>query len=500
LHEKSRGEKMEKFILIGFLFLIFSTGVVSAADLSNSGGGDWKYYREITIKENSGKTLTDYQVLIELNSANFDFSKAKSDGSDVRFVDSEGNELNYWIEEWRAGKAKIWVKVPLIPANGEAKIRMYYGNPSALSSSNGYDVFELFDDFEDGDVSDWIVWNPASKYSVDSGVKRNGGHSMKLIDTSYSGKTQVYKNFEANNFVLEGYFRMLYSDEASDRGSGSIRLIETVSSNLPCGEREWAVIFSKDGTVTVKKDCREYESTGIEYLPNTWYKVVIYANTDTDELEIFFDDKLLGKYIDLADLDMIKKIQLDTAGVKYVNTMWVDDLFIRKYADQEPTFTISAEHLLTKTAQTPTEPSETPGILSLNIDIDTLLKQGEIRKGILTVKNEGNADAKFVKVKLSSESLGINVEKSYVKIPAGEAREFVFEVNANDAGTFKVSAYAEYWDDEGNKYVETSEEYIHVEAIGDVTGEKSITPGFEAIFAIIGLILVTYTYLRKEKR
>jgi len=139
-------------------------------------------------------------------------------------------------------------------------------------------------------------------------------------------------------------------------------------------------------------------------------------------------------------------------------------------------------------------------ILSLNIDIDTLLKQGEIRKGTLTIKNEGNADAKSVKVKLSSESLRINIEKSYDKIPAGEAREFVFEVNANDAGTFKLSAYAEYWDDEGNKYVETSEEYIHVEAVGDVTEEKSIIPGFEAIFAIIGLILVTYTYLRRKKR
>ena len=143
--------------------------------------------------------------------------------------------------------------------------------------------------------------------------------------------------------------------------------------------------------------------------------------------------------------------------------------------------------------------SETPR-LSLNIDIDTSLKQGEIRKGTLTVKNEGNADAKSVKVKLSSESLRINIEKSYDKIPVGEAREFVFEVNANDAGTFKLSAYAEYWDDEGNKYVETSEEYIHVEAVGDVTKEKSITPGFEAIFAIIGLILVTYTYLRRKKR
>ena len=38
---------------------------------SNSGGGDWKYYKEITVKENSGKTLTDFQVLLELNPANF---------------------------------------------------------------------------------------------------------------------------------------------------------------------------------------------------------------------------------------------------------------------------------------------------------------------------------------------------------------------------------------------------------------------------------------------
>ena len=65
------------------LIFLFSIGTVSAFSLS--GGGDWKYYKEITIKENSGKTLTNYQILVELNSANFDFSKAKSDGSDIRF-------------------------------------------------------------------------------------------------------------------------------------------------------------------------------------------------------------------------------------------------------------------------------------------------------------------------------------------------------------------------------------------------------------------------------
>lgn len=42
-----------------FVFLLSATiGMASA--LSNSGGGDWKYYKEITIKENSGKKLTDF--------------------------------------------------------------------------------------------------------------------------------------------------------------------------------------------------------------------------------------------------------------------------------------------------------------------------------------------------------------------------------------------------------------------------------------------------------
>ena len=155
--------KMKKFILIGFLFLIFSTGVVSAADLPNSGGGEWKYYREITIKENSGETLTDYQILIELDSANFDFSKAKGDGSDVRFVYSEGNELSYWIEEWSAGKAKIWVKVPLIPANGQAKIKMYYGNPSAIAVGDAKAVFNIFDDFDVSSLTpQWILGGTGS--------------------------------------------------------------------------------------------------------------------------------------------------------------------------------------------------------------------------------------------------------------------------------------------------------------------------------------------------
>ena len=109
----------------------------------------FKYRRKITITEQSGNDLTDYQVLIELNSTNFDFSHAQANGEDIRFTDANGNLLPYWIEEWDAvnESAKVWVKVPSIPANGSTEIWMYYGNPRLKSASDGEATFEFFDGF-----------------------------------------------------------------------------------------------------------------------------------------------------------------------------------------------------------------------------------------------------------------------------------------------------------------------------------------------------------------
>ncbi|MCW3136374.1 MAG: DUF2341 domain-containing protein, partial [Canidatus Methanoxibalbensis ujae] len=93
--------------------------------------------------------LTDYQVLVELNSTNFNFAHAQTNGEDIRFTDVEGNLLSYWIEEWDAVNetAKVWVKVPSIPANGTVEIWLYYGNGEVTDASDGGATFEFFDDF-----------------------------------------------------------------------------------------------------------------------------------------------------------------------------------------------------------------------------------------------------------------------------------------------------------------------------------------------------------------
>ena len=163
----------------------------------------WKYRRPITIQ--SDNALSDYQVLVQLDGSNFDFSKAKSDGSDIRFVDEDdATKLNYWIEEWDASSesAKIWVKVPSIPA-GEKTIYLYYNNSEAVSESDGDAVFEFFDDFEDNDISDWNAGDNigsvfSTKPSVENGYVRSTGEkqgmhkSLSLSLSAYALRYRIY--------------------------------------------------------------------------------------------------------------------------------------------------------------------------------------------------------------------------------------------------------------------------------------------------------------------
>jgi len=129
---------MKIHIIIILIFLFSFVGMASARPLSNSGNGYWIYSKEINIQETAGETLSDYQIMVGLDSSNFDFSQAKSDGADIRFA-LNGEELPYWIENLdnSNNKARIWVKIPTISANSNLKLIMYFGNPSATAVSNG---------------------------------------------------------------------------------------------------------------------------------------------------------------------------------------------------------------------------------------------------------------------------------------------------------------------------------------------------------------------------
>jgi len=80
-----RDYKMKDYVKILLIVMVISgfiNTVAAAPSLSNSGGGSWKYYKEITIRENSGSVLTDYQIPISISSNNSEVRKETGQDED----------------------------------------------------------------------------------------------------------------------------------------------------------------------------------------------------------------------------------------------------------------------------------------------------------------------------------------------------------------------------------------------------------------------------------
>jgi len=177
---------------------------------------EWKYKRSISL--NPATPQSDYQVKVELTTSNFDYSHAKSDGSDLRFYDGSDTQLSYWIENWNpSGTSTIWVKVPTASTNA---IFMYYGNSSADAVSTGSVTFDFFDDFEDGNYDGWT----SQKYEADDNLGMEtvyplqGSYSLKLHQGESWGYMKVWSPFIQNPDVFlkvkakqTGYENMDYS-------------------------------------------------------------------------------------------------------------------------------------------------------------------------------------------------------------------------------------------------------------------------------------------------
>jgi hypothetical protein len=93
---------------------------------------------------NPATPQADFQVKIVLDKSNFEYFHAKPKGEDIRFYQTDGVKLCYWIESWdTSGSSIIWVKVSAI---GTTAIDMYYGDDHAVPESDGKSVFLFFDD------------------------------------------------------------------------------------------------------------------------------------------------------------------------------------------------------------------------------------------------------------------------------------------------------------------------------------------------------------------
>jgi hypothetical protein len=136
-----------------------------------------------------------------------------NDFSDLRFTKSDGvTLLDYWIESYTSGvSAVVWVEVNSIPAS-TADIYLYYGNPSATSTSSGAATFMFFDDFND--LNNWVT-NTSPNYgeslsasisnseiSITTSVSNSdpkGSYAIKRTSTAFSPNVAIRTRYRDNS-------------------------------------------------------------------------------------------------------------------------------------------------------------------------------------------------------------------------------------------------------------------------------------------------------------
>ncbi|RLG06623.1 MAG: hypothetical protein DRN68_06670 [Thaumarchaeota archaeon] len=204
--------------------LLFLTSTASASWWNVN----WKYRREITITNVSGG-LTDYQILVELNSSNFNFSHAQENGSDIRFVASDDETLlSHWIEVWNSTNqsAKIWVNVSEV-AEG-VKIFMYYGNENASDASNANATFIRV---IDGVVGAWHFDEGGGNTTHDTSGEGNDGliHGANWSDGKFGNALE----FDG----VDDYIEIPFSPSLDFGGATELTFCMWVSLNNTGGER-----------------------------------------------------------------------------------------------------------------------------------------------------------------------------------------------------------------------------------------------------------------------
>ena len=446
-------------ILVGLLLLAALPASASA------GLAGFQYQREIMIQENSGETLHDYQVSVALSGSDFP-EEAQPDGDDIRFTDADGRELSYWIEEFDAGlkRAAIWVKVPLIPANGEAGIVMWYGNPGAESASDGEAVFEFFDDFDAG-VIDNIKWKP-SRGGIGNADESGGTLNLEAPNTlDYSYGVQSISYFTPSNIAVRFRSTIKYvvwtqigfENNDGDMAGGDDYIIyyfQNTQSNDLIQERI-------NGRLN-----RDYS---VSFMHNVYaVREMQFTNSNTAN---FVENGNILKSGFPSPSDAMRLHLAASGNIGWqegVDNANIDWIFVRSYAPSEPTITLTPPAPATHTALSITK-SPSPHSI----------RQFQGTTITIAIENSGTTDATDIEITdaihpgLDLVSGDFPNPKRYDLIRPGETRDLQYTIRAMESGTFTLDpATVTYADDDGNIQEATSEP-VSIKVIPSTEGSTS---------------------------
>ena len=309
----------------------------------------WMYRVPITIANNLTSALTNYQIGLYLNlAAQVSAGKIRSDLGDLRFNDSSGNALSYWIENATPSAAKIWVNVPSIPASpSTTTIYMYYGNPSVTTTSNGTATFVFFDDFE--------------SYASGSAINNQGGWVTKRVGGSGEATVRLVNGRNYLHLSSTTYATTVNHPLSVGNTGYALRIYE-YGDNV--GE-VMAMSFTDGGTTSDGNVYNGYSCSWwgwggaytkiIKTVSGSGTELVSISDSDTANVYHTLEFRWYGSSLQGYRDETLKISTTDTyfSSQSYIQlhvwspaSRYIDWVLVRKYVSPEPTYSVSSEQAL----------------------------------------------------------------------------------------------------------------------------------------------------------
>jgi hypothetical protein len=157
---------------------------------------NWNYRRKLTLNNtDQSEDLINFPLFVNLSASNFDYAKAKSDGTDLRFIDADGETvLKYHIEKWdTTGNSSVWVNVTRIDKSSSTDyIWMYYNNSDAT------DVRDSAGTYNTTYIAVWHL-NETSGIHYDATSNDNDGFPIGGVEQNSVGKIDGADDFDGTD-------------------------------------------------------------------------------------------------------------------------------------------------------------------------------------------------------------------------------------------------------------------------------------------------------------
>lgn len=299
---------------------------------------NWIYRKSITIdSDDVDEVLTDFPVLVYLDSDRVNWSYVQDDLDDLRFISNDNETvLDYEIESYVVNvDAWIWINQPSVSNTSDTWFWMYWGNDAAASGENIEDVwddnFVMVQHMVDDDTSSILdstqYDNDGSKLGADEPIETDDGIIDAAQDLDGSDDdveiTSPTVLDVTDNFTFEMWINH----------AGSTATQFSLYSTVRFKQAGFEVYKDNRDTPRIQLHSagasKDIYTSNVNLIPSgTWYYVVITYDTSlaANNLKFFIDGSSVATGQGTYNVSLGANIQNPLLGASYLGQNNFDDL------------------------------------------------------------------------------------------------------------------------------------------------------------------------------